>query len=590
MTRQAVICNVLVGLVWSLALAQSSHPDAIQDRIDRARELNVTAPWPESEAILEELVPVLDRATPSQRTQVHLLRARNRALAGEYQAGLDIIETVLAGEPSPQQRLRALELGANTAVNKGDFETTFTYLGRAMELAPDVDAPDQISGIYSLASYFHTLVGEVDKALNYGLWSVEVAREAGLVRTECTALQRFALALETAGQAAEAETTYRSALAKCQAAADPVYIAAVEIGLGEFLRSQTRLGEAEEWLSQGIERMAESGFTDGLLNGQLYRTRLWFEQSRSQEARELLEQLVDQLEERGLWERLADAHDLLAQIARKRGDDVRALEHYQAHMEAREKFLNRERAMRLAYLEVEFDIQRHEQEIALLRERNRVLELEEEARTQQNVIYIGGAAGLGVIGILLALLLFMSQVDRRRYRRLSERDGLTGLYNHTQFFNRSKKVLEDARKRGSAFALIMADIDHFKQINDTYGHIFGDQVLERTASRMRGVFGEYGIVGRIGGEEFGIALPGCTTEEAMELIDRFRESLGAMRKGDKSVKVTLSYGIAQLANERRIESLRHRADGALYSAKQQGRDCMVLDDELPEQPVFPELT
>lgn len=587
MTRWAVRIIFLVSLVPVSAIGQPTDRQSIQARIDRAQELNVTAPWPESEAVLETLVPVMHRASPGQRAQINLLRARNRGLAGDNRAGLNLVEDVLSGQPTPAQRLRALELGANIAVNQGNFDTTFTYLSRAMELASKVDAPDQASGIYSLASYFHSLVGELEKAVEYGRLAVEVARDAGLVRTECTAMQRYALALEKTGDLELTEEIYREGLETCESASDPIFIAAIEIGLGEFLRGQARLEEARTWLRQGIERMRSTGFIDGLLNGQLYRAHLWFDLERLDEARELLTELVDPLEERGLWERLAEAHELLARIAHTRGEDSAALAHYMAHSDAREKFLDRERTMRLVYLEVEFDTQRQEQEIALLRERNRVLELEDEARTQQNVIYIGGTTGLGVIGVLLAMLLLRSQADRRRYRRLSERDGLTGLYNHTQFFSRCKKVLEDCRRDDRPLTLVMADIDYFKQINDTHGHIFGDDVLRRTASRLQEVFGDHGVVGRIGGEEFGIALPRCTSEGALELVEAFRESLKAARHDDKAVKVTLSYGIAQRIDEQRIEDLRHRADGALYSAKQQGRNRIVFDDEFPEQTTFP---
>jgi len=249
-------------------------------------------------------------------------------------------------------------------------------------------------------------------------------------------------------------------------------------------------------------------------------------------------------------------------------------------MNAREKHLDMERARRIAFLEVEFDLRHTEQQLALLREQARVNDLQQENRRQQWMLSATGYTIAVALVAILILLLLRSTRERRRYQSLSHRDGLTGVNNHTRFFEIAGTVLAGARERDRPFTLILADIDHFKQVNDRHGHLAGDDVLRRVGARLRECFGHHGDIGRIGGEEFAIALPNISPVGVQPLLERFRRSLQQIRDGDAPIPVTMSFGIASSKNPAEsLTEMRERADRALYEAKNSGRNRVVLADD-----------
>jgi diguanylate cyclase (GGDEF)-like protein len=152
-------------------------------------------------------------------------------------------------------------------------------------------------------------------------------------------------------------------------------------------------------------------------------------------------------------------------------------------------------------------------------------------------------------------------------------DGLTGLLNRRSFENRERSL----RTNGVEYALAMADLDHFKGLNDTYGHEAGDRALRVFAETLRDSVRNEDLVCRYGGEEFTILLPRVDLAGAIEVMERVRAGLAnATRRGDVPT-FTASFGIAESIAAVDLEDLLHRADRALFAAKDAGRDCICID-------------
>ncbi len=573
---------VIAGLSTAM-WAGAADPDEIQSRLDEIARINVTQAWEQSQAMAEQLAAEMEGASAEQRAQLDLLFARNLALAGRYADALELLDPILDADLPSEQRLRAYEMAANYALNKLDYEQAFTLLRDSITLLPEIDRPAPQARLLGLAAYFHSEVGEQEMAIDYAGQALELAHDSQDAREQCIALHRLALAQFRLERFATAEATHRLQIEHCEAAGDPVLSAAAKNGIGNALLRQGRIDEALPWIRSGLQRNEEHGFRDGVLASRRFLARGLKEMGEIDQAEQILTELIAALEREQYWSNLHECLVLLTNIADARGNPAQALAFYREAEAARSKHLERERAMRLAYLRVEFDTRIKEQELALLREQNRVMQLEEDARSQQSLLYMGGTVSLGIIGLLLLLLLFRTQSERRRFRKLSEYDGLTGLYNHTQFFAKANAAFDESRERGCPFTLIIADIDYFKNINDHHDHLFGDQVLRIVSARLLEVFGKAGVVGRIGGEEFGIALPGKTCDEACDQIELFRRIASVVRADDNAAEVTLSFGVAQMddrdAGDPSLEKLRRRADHALYGAKATGRNRVVVASE-----------
>jgi len=156
---------------------------------------------------------------------------------------------------------------------------------------------------------------------------------------------------------------------------------------------------------------------------------------------------------------------------------------------------------------------------------------------------------------------------------LASTDELTGLANRRAFMSQLDREITGAAEFGWPLAVAMFDVDHFKLVNDRYGHAVGDRVLQLIAARAAGVVRGGDLVGRLGGEEFGILMPGATPDEAMRVAERLRQAMETVAQADESLPaVTISIGIAAREGQRTAADLLGAADVALYVAKSEGRN------------------
>jgi diguanylate cyclase (GGDEF)-like protein len=176
--------------------------------------------------------------------------------------------------------------------------------------------------------------------------------------------------------------------------------------------------------------------------------------------------------------------------------------------------------------------------------------------------------------------------DRLKLERLATTDGLTGLYNHRYFHERLQQEYLRAYRLKDRLGLLFVDVDHFKAINDAFGHLYGDQVLARVAEVLRLGVREIDIAARYGGEEFAIILPGASSDEAAAVGERARfavEQMLPLRLERRIQRLTVSVGAASYPETAATEEqLVDGADRALYAAKHAGRNRVTLAPGLPE--------
>lgn len=181
----------------------------------------------------------------------------------------------------------------------------------------------------------------------------------------------------------------------------------------------------------------------------------------------------------------------------------------------------------------------------------------------------------------------VSLQNARMYQSMEERattDGLTGLTNHRAFQERLEQLHALAERSDHKFSIILTDIDHFKSVNDTYGHPVGDAVLKRVAALFTSRARKVDIVARYGGEEFVLVLPDTDAEGAAVFANRLREEVAAQTISSEhgSFGVTISMGVAEYPGDGRDRhELIERADQALYYCKEHGRNCVTKVRDLP---------
>ncbi len=171
-------------------------------------------------------------------------------------------------------------------------------------------------------------------------------------------------------------------------------------------------------------------------------------------------------------------------------------------------------------------------------------------------------------------------------QRLSVTDGLTGLHNHRHFQHRLREEFRRAQRYDDALSLILLDLDHFKRVNDTYGHTVGDAVLREVAAALMRSVRETDLVARYGGEEFALLLPRTHLAGALTVAERVLRELRALRPVRDELRVTASLGVSSLPHRAVLspEQLLLTADEALLRAKEDGRNRICLYPQLPPFP------
>jgi len=171
--------------------------------------------------------------------------------------------------------------------------------------------------------------------------------------------------------------------------------------------------------------------------------------------------------------------------------------------------------------------------------------------------------------------------ETSRLHQKTATDQLTGVLSYSSLMETLEHQVGNAKQKGTPLCVMMADLDFFKKVNDTYGHLVGDLVLRHTTERIQTAVRDFDVVGRFGGEEFVIILKNTDLAMAGVIAERIREEIAGtpFHVKEFNIGVTISLGVAMLSKGEHLEALLERADAAMYQAKKDGRNRVVVADD-----------
>jgi len=483
-----------------------------------------------------------------------LLTYRVGALTHLLQLG-DAVLDVLDGDAQRGARIDLLRWMALAGCETGRFDEAMRHAREACTLAHEAGDQRQLAlSLTALGACFERMGDPwqaerlMDDALGFAQRAEDPFALLVTLNNLCAVCTGAFYVLRGGDDPAEAVAALRRALAHARAAhsllphfGDPFFTVFVEGNLGEVLLHLGNTEEARRLLDDALQRGMEHGF-----QAQVWRIRcsiceLLLAQGQSAEAHAALAALAAEMSGADPRSTLVRVHHALYRACRALGRVGEALEHFEQHdrLERRRSTSQLKAQSRLFVTRVEAEHVRLQAERA-----------QREAQLER-----ARAAG---------------------YAADAQRDQLTGLGNRRYLDQRLPALLESAQATARPLAVALVDLDHFKQINDRYGHALGDRVLVQHAQQLRENTRSRDVLARIGGEEFLIALADTPPAQAREVCERLRAGVAAHPWASiaPGLAVTLSIGLAH-APPYRLDPLFEQADRAMYQAKQAGRDRVV---------------
>ncbi len=568
-----VLHRYLLWVLFPLLLwGAQACAETLDDLLSRADPFS-SLPAKELEQLVTSLIPLENQASEEQRRDIDLFKLRHFVITGKYAAAEELIEKLDQPNTPPEYRIRTYTIALALYHVQGKYVRAFNLLSKLQQLLPWTDNTDLQYLAVSTAPDLYIDAGDLDKALDLSRKALRAAERTGKAINLCgaydalggTYLQRKELKL--------AEQNYQTMLAYCNSVPAPLFSGMALGGLGLVLQARNQHEAALEKFEAALELSKHTNYDYGIYFSLINLAKSHLALGHQDLAKHYVDMAIPKLESTSISQDHTNAYALKSELSELEGDYKEALAWFKKKSAVEKRIMNNRKTIRIAQLQVEFEVKNKEQHIEQLIQENRLLALQKKNNSQQSLIII---MGLIITALVVLVLWLKAQRERSHFKHMSQVDPLTGLYNHAYCYSLAEERFHECRQQGKPFTVVVADIDWFKYVNDTYGHAAGDKVLQHIASILKECLGREGIVGRTGGEEFTCFLPGKDLTQAMKLVEDCRRSIRPVVDYGKSIEVTLSYGLAQAhGNYNTLDTLVRDADEALYKAKRNGRNQVL---------------
>lgn len=543
--------------------------------LDQADAVRLTD-YPRFTAILAQLHADNPTVTPGQHWRIRTMELIDAQFQGRNEDVEKLARDIIDHSGHPGLTARAMGiLMQNYSINHR-YEEAFVLARRAVAALPGLKDTAARHSLLSNLSQTMNDAGHPDLAIKY----------AQMMRTDLAPGESPCVSMTVEMGARYSQKISPDSPELAQAITECTRIGSPVTANANWLNKTARLievGKPDAALTI-LDRIAPSIEKVGYLQGRaaLYSQRgnAYLAQNRDADARNAALATVALFHPGDMDNFLIDAYHVLYEVERRAKRDTVALAYYQKYAEQERRNLDDLTARTLAYETVQQRALLQGLEAEKLAHQNSVLQLEKSLTAKA---VEAGRLYIALLAVLLASVVFWlirTKRSQMRFKRMSCQDGLTGVANHQYFMTELERGLHELERRNAPACLVMLDLDHFKQVNDTYGHAIGDAVLKCATATCRQQLRPVDLFGRLGGEEFGILLPECQAEQGLVIANCIRAALEAAPLAVDGHVVTYSASIGVACTRISgygLQRIRREADAALYRAKNMGRNRVMTD-------------
>lgn len=550
--------------------AIAAEPDALDQLLLQADDIKTADPSGFA-AIVRQLEAKPDQLSASQQQHLKYLKAWQSAYTGDYGAAIPALTAIAAESADVTLQFRASATVANVLVLATRYQDAFVQLRQLLALLPQITDKDAREQGLGVVAYLYNQVGEYDLGLIYAGKLIE---ENATGRGACRGAQLKLEALYKSTRLSTVGAGFQEAIDACVRLNESTYANVIRTYVARLHLDQGRFDEAIKLLREHYDEAQQTRYPRLISEFNALLALAYRQTGDTALVRQFALAAIETGVQHQYTEPLVHAYRLLYLVAKERGEVAAALGFHEKYAMADKAYLDDVSVRQLAYERVKHETAANKLQIDTLNTENRVLQLQRE----NNRLYIA------LLIMILGFIVFWSYKTKRsqlHFRKLSQQDGLTGIANRPHFIEQAESTLANSSKAQQEVCVVLCDLDHFKAINDRYGHAAGDFVLRQTVAACRAHLRQGDIFGRFGGEEFGFVFPGCSLEAARERCEQLRLAIADVASAQQGMeaKVSASFGIATTGLfDYELRQLLAHADAALYQAKRTGRNRVVAYD------------
>jgi diguanylate cyclase (GGDEF)-like protein len=546
----------------------------VQRLLTQAEEIKISDPQRFAQ-LLEELKQRSATLPRRQREHIEYLQAWKLIYSGEYRSAMPVLQALADDAEDINVRGQALATVVNTYALASAYEKAFPQLNRLLDILPQVtDKLARQQGM-EVAAYLYGMVGESDLALNY---AQKVIDENPTTRGACRGNMVKLQALFKRGSLKSDSPLFADGIEACVKHRELLAANVIRSFIVRLYLAEGNIDAAIRMLRQYYQEVQETRYPRGISEWDALLSQAHQMQGDLTSARQYGLRALETGVKNQSTEPVVTTYRVLYEIAAKRGDTATALSYLEKYISADKGYLDDVSARQLAYERAKHENAANKLQIEALNQENKLLQLQRELDSkaaETSRLYI---ALLLLVVVFIALWAYRTKRSQLYFMKLSQVDSLTGISNRPRFIDLAENVLESARKSGQQVSVVLCDLDYFKAINDRYGHAAGDHVLRQAVNACQTHLRVSDIFGRVGGEEFGVVLPGCGLDDAKQRAERLRAAVKALipEYEGELCPVSASFGVTstEMSGYELRELLAH-ADWALYRAKAAGRDRVM---------------
>ena len=521
--------------------------------------------------ILKTLESKIAELDTQQVEELNYLIAYKMVYSGEHDAALNKLLELGQNAVSKDVQLKAYGLAINSLVVARRYSEVFKYYDEFNALLSTVKNNASVSHGLSVVALVFNQINQFDLAQYYAERLIAMTE---IDRFRCIGMQLKADSVFRAQDSEIFNAFYTEALKSCIEAKQPLFAAIIRsYKIEQLIESAPK--DAIKMLDENIDAVNATSYQILITVYQTLYSRAYLKLGMAEKALKVGEEALKSVKADAINYSVLVLYATLYEAAKALGNFEDALTYQDALIIRQKTFDNEKMAGLLAYQLAKADIEVKNQRIAILDKDNELLFLQnnliaQEVRQTRTII----VALVAVLCVSLYLA-YRGLTGQRRFKKIAEFDLLTGVSNRYHFNNQANLALEYCEKNRKPAALILFDLDHFKSINDNFGHAAGDWALQAVVAACRNFMRNNDVFGRIGGEEFVVVLPGCQTDKAVLLAEICRDAIAAIdtEESGTAFKLTASFGVSGSdSSGYQLKQLLADADKALYRAKDAGRD------------------